>query len=112
MSLAEIVAFKNQLDDSPSIPLVKLMADHELLKIIYLAGNQSFIQEEYKIDLDQTRIQLQYAFDNFGLAVEKFKEQVKKSISQQEIHFYEQSYKLYFDKLLALLLNTTQLLRI
>ena len=101
MSLSEIVAFKNQLDDSPSIPLVKLTADQDLLKIIYLAEIQTFMSEEYKTDLVLTRSQLQDAFDNVGLAVEKFKEQVKKNISQQEIHFYEQSYKLYVNTQLA-----------
>jgi hypothetical protein len=101
MLLSEIVAFKNQLDNSPSIPLVKLTADHDLLKIIYLAETQTFVPEEYKLALDLTRTQLQDAFDNIGLAVEKFKEQVNKCISQQEIHFYEQSYKLYLNTQLS-----------
>jgi len=101
MKLSELVAYQNQIDNLSSIPLIKLTADGNLVKIVHLVEDQPFVPAEYVAGIVQARNQLHTAFDNVAVALEKFKEQLKHNIAQQETHYYEQSYKLYLNKLLS-----------
>jgi hypothetical protein len=87
--LSEIVNFKNHLD-AMSIDTIQEYADCELSKITYLPS-----LENYATVLDQRKLDIQKAFDEFNLELEKLKATVKQEIEILEKPEFQKSYILY-----------------
>jgi len=95
MKLSEIVAFKNQIDLLPSIEAIKLTAELELLKIKYVLESKNVVPPEQLQELIKNKNNLQQSFDQLDLTVTIIKNYVKKIIAQEEISYYEDSYRFY-----------------
>lgn len=87
--LSEIVNFKNHLD-AMSIETIQEHTDCELSKIIYLPS-----LEKYTTLLDQRKLDIQKAFDEFNLELEKLKATVDQEIEILEKPEFQKSYILY-----------------
>ena len=95
MKLSEIVAFKNQLDLLPSIESIKLTAEFELIKIKYVLEAKDVVPLEQLQELIKNKNNLQHSFDQLDLTVSAIKNYVKKIIAQEEISYYEDSFRFY-----------------
>ena len=95
MKLSEIVAFKNQLDLLPSIESIKLTAEFELIKIKYVLEAKDVVPLEQLQELIKNKNNLQHSFDQLDSTVSTIKNYVKKIIAQEEISYYEDSFRFY-----------------
>jgi hypothetical protein len=95
MKLSELVAFKNQIDLLPSVESIKCTAELELLKIKYVLEAKEIVPLDQLQELIKNKNNLQQSFDQLDLTVSTIKNYVKKIISQKEISYYEESYRLY-----------------
>jgi len=96
---SDVIAFKNLLDNTTPVSLIKILANADLLKIIHLLGVQKFLPEEFKDNIQKEYQQLQLAFDSVSESVVQFREQLQKFISQREMHYYNTSSELYYKKI-------------
>ena len=95
MKLSELVAFKNQIDLLPSIDAIKLSAELELLKIKYVLESKDVVPPEQLQELIKNKNNLQHSFDQLDSTVSIVKNYIKKIIAQEEISYYEDSYRFY-----------------
>ena len=95
MKLSEIVAFKNQLDLLPSIESIKLTAEFELIKIKYVLEAKDVVPLEQLQELIKNKNNLQHSFDQLDSTVSTIKNYVKKIIAEEEISYYEDSFRFY-----------------
>jgi hypothetical protein len=95
MKLSEIVAFKNQIDLLPSVDAIKLTAVLELLKIKYVLETKDVVPPEQLQELIKNKNNLQQSFDQLDSTVSIIKNYVKNIIAQEEISYYEDSYRFY-----------------
>ena len=95
MKLSELVAFKNQIDLLPSVEAIKLTAVLELLKIKYALEAKDVVPPDQLQELIKNKNNLQHSFDQLDLTVTIIKNYVKKIIAEEEISYYEDSYRFY-----------------
>ena len=95
MKLSEIVAFKNQIDLLPSVEAIKLTAVLELLKITYVLESKDVAPPEQLQELIKNKNSLQQCFDQIDETVLAIKNYIKKIIAQEEILYYEDSFRFY-----------------
>ena len=95
MKLSEIVAFKNQIDLMPSVETIKVSAVLELLKLKYVLEAKDVVPTEQLQELIKNNNNLHQSFDKVDSTVSTIKNYIKKIISQEEIAYYETSYKIY-----------------
>ena len=95
MKLSEIVAFKNQIDLLPSVEAIKLTAVLELLKITYVLKSKDVAPPEQLQELIKNKNSLQQCFDQIDATVSAIKNYIKKIIAQEEISYYEDSFRFY-----------------
>ena len=95
MKLSEIVAFKNQIDLLPSIESIKLTSELELLKLKYVLETKDVVPTEQLQELIKNKNTLHQSFDQLDLTVSAIKNYIKKIISQEEISYYEDSFRFY-----------------
>jgi flagellar biosynthesis/type III secretory pathway chaperone len=95
MKLSEIVAFANHIDLLPNIEAIKLTAVLELLKIKYVLESKDIVPTEQLEELIKNKNSLLQSFDQLDATVSAIKNYVKNIIAQEEISYYEDSYRLY-----------------
>ena len=95
MKLSEIVAFKNQIDLLPSVEAIKLTAELELLKIKYVIESKDIVPSEQLQELIKNKNSLQQTFNQIDATVSAIKNYIKKIIAQEEISYYEDSFRFY-----------------
>ena len=95
MKLSEIVAFKNQIDLLPSVESIKLTAVLELIKLKYVLETKDVVPIEQLQELIKNENNLQQSFDQVDSTVSTIKNYIKKIIAQEEISYYEDSFRFY-----------------
>ena len=95
MKLSEIVAFKNQIDLLPTVEAIKLTSVLELLKIKYVLETKDVVPTEQLQELIKNKNNLQQSFDQLDSTVSIIKNYIKKIIAQEEISYYEDSFRFY-----------------
>lgn len=99
MKLSELVAFKNQFDLLPSVESIKLTAEFEFLKIKYLVDSTELELQEYSQELTENKNNLQQSFNQIEYTIKKIKDYISNIIAQEEISYYETSYRFYQDSI-------------
>lgn len=94
MKLSELVAFRNQLDEL-SVKPAQIDARMAMERVLYLmqSGGEQF--DSFARELDQHSRDTAQVFDKFEATLDQLKQQVDQAITQEQRHWFQESYNLY-----------------
>jgi len=99
MKLSELIAFRNRLEKL-SVNDAMNVSDHKLNTLMHTVSHPhelsiSQLTHPFIPTLEDNLKEIHAAFDNFGAKVEQLKQHVRDQISEQEKHWFQESYRLF-----------------
>ena len=99
MKLSELIAFRNRLEELP-VSAAEQAANYKLDILMHtvnypLEESMSRLTQPFIPGLDSKLKEIHAAFDHFGDSIDQVKQHVRDQITEQENHWFQESYKLF-----------------
>jgi SAM-dependent methyltransferase len=99
MKLSELIAFQNRLEELP-VSIAERVAQDKLDILMHTVNHPhepSIIQltQTFIPELEAKLKEIHSAFDHFSVGIEKVKQRVRDQITEQEKHWFQESYRLF-----------------
>jgi SAM-dependent methyltransferase len=94
MKLSELINYRNELLKLDFDPMVKTV-EGDLQKVLYLAGNQPMVIENYLQRFADDKKNIDQSIDNFRNSLRGFIDELNQIIAEVEQPYFSDSYRLY-----------------